>query len=99
MVENLYLANGVTWFAVPQSLAFLFGLGRAGFLKAISNVVAQGCIIAGTIVFAVAYSMAVWKCWALAAPLDGHRSEQGAVWAAVTWGRVACIAAVLKLAR
>jgi hypothetical protein len=40
MVENLYLANGVMSFAVLRALAFLYALGRAGFVKAISNGVA-----------------------------------------------------------
>jgi predicted lysophospholipase L1 biosynthesis ABC-type transport system permease subunit len=81
------LANGITSFAVLQALAFLYALGRADFLKAITNVFAQRAIVSATIVFTLGYCFAVWTCQTLATALDSHRE----IWAAVTAGRIACI--------
>jgi hypothetical protein len=92
MVENLWsLANGITSFAVLQALAFLYALGRPDFVKAVSNTIAQTWITVGAVVFAIAYSTAVWECWMLASALYAPPKEQEAVWTTTTWGRVACI--------
>jgi hypothetical protein len=90
MAENMWsLANGITAFAILQTLAFLYALGREEFVAAITSIAAQVIIIGATVVFTIAYCLAVVKCHALVAALDSHRE----IWSAVTTGRIVCIIA------
>jgi len=88
--EKLWdLANGVTGFAVLQSIATTFVVSEGKIDKALNGINAHAAGIFGTLVFTAFYIYAVHACRKMAEPRDTAVPPE--IWRKVTSGRIAAI--------
>jgi hypothetical protein len=89
--EKLWdLANIVTGFAVAQSLAMIYGIGKGDFDTNLNKKCGHAAALILTLLFGIGYCFAIHWCYCNA-KLQGIDESHLRIWKSVTTGRIASV--------